>query len=60
MYIASSANGPQDTRDDVKLKVNDRLIKTILDTGSQVTVISQEVYGAIDRKFENRANPVSR
>ena len=44
----------------LKVKINGRLIKAILDIGSPVTVISRAVYDEIDREFEEEGNRVSR
>ena len=43
----------------LKVKINGRLIKAILDTGSPVTVISRGVYDEMDREFEEEGNRVS-
>ena len=43
----------------LKIKVNSRLIKVILDTGSPVTVIRRGQYDAMDREFEEEGNSVS-
>ena len=43
----------------LKIKINGKFIKTILDTGSQVTVISRKVYDAMDREFEEEGTIVS-
>ena len=40
------------------MKINGRLIKAILDTGSPVTVISRRVYDEMDREFEEEGNRV--
>ena len=43
----------------LKLKVNGKLIKAIMDTESPVTVISRGVYNAMEREFEKGENSVS-